>query len=95
MPTLRELNKGKHICKHMKQAESIRTKWDHIGPKGTIQDHTGPYGTIWDHSGLFHASGAVPNFFVTHRLTDSLTDSLTHSQVRFLEGHAPLKMVKI
>ena len=67
------------------------TIWDHTGAYGTIRDregpcrtigdHTGPYGTVWDHSGLFHA-----------RVEKSVTHRLTHSQVRSLEGHVPLKI---
>ena len=58
-----------------------------MGPYGTKQDYMGPYRTIRYHSELFQAYGAVSNFFVT--------DGLTASQVRFLEGHAPLKIVKL
>ena len=60
-----------------------RTLQDHTGTKRTIGDHTEPYGTVRDHSGLFHA-----------RVEKSVTDSQTDSQVRSLEGHAPLKSTK-
>ena len=60
------------------------TMRDHMGPYRTIGGHTGPNSTVQDNSGLLHAR-------VEKSVTDSQTHRLTHSQVRFLEGHAPLK----
>ena len=62
-----------------------RTKQDNKGPSGTKGDHKEPYGIIWDHTWLFKAYGAVSNFLKANcRHTDR--------HMRFLEGHAPLKI---